>query len=636
MNAIAKSSAAHTAQWLASDLALREARQHTLQRTVQALFRENLLRKAHLMQEGAIAWLPLWSQQGLLRFEGLQIGRIGNCRLAGPVSYHKPGETPQPIATAAALLACVAPSLALPAHPAKPGSGQTSLAALNRLILELDNSTENEALCLNWRQAWAQQLRAQFGPGFIACVRHADLANPALLLEQWGSLGHPSHPTSKSKTGLTSDEVMAFSPEFQPTLHLPLAALRAEQAHLAFADARSGDGGGAAYQNWFAQTYPEAWRNWQAALQRLQLEPRLWLPLPLHPYQAQRVIGQKFAAEIAAGTLLLLDDVSMAASPTMSFRTVVPDGSAALPHIKLPVSLRLTTAERTVSPKSTVMGPRLTQLISGIIAHERGFGGTLDILGEEVGLHYLDPDQDDERARHLSVLFRANPMSKCGPDRFAVPVGALAADSPEDGRALVAGMVALACGDHAEGAVAFFAQYAATVLSATVSAWLLYGISFEAHQQNSFIMLNLQYEPVQLLVRDFGDLAVHGPTLRATGLNLEPYRPGHTVFESEAPVRNRFLHSVMLCHLAELALLLAHTYQHPEDGFWRILRRETENVFERLRSRTEASRWQRERQAVMEADWPVKALLHMRLMDEIGNHDTVQCSIPNPLRLVVA
>ncbi len=618
MNAILKSidGATFSVPTPCAEQSLHEARKRGLQRTLQALFRENLCIKEHLIVEGSIAWLPLWSQQALLRFEGLQIGRIGNCLISGSISYYKTGERPQSVSTASALLHCIADSL--------PGWNRDDL---QRLISELENSMQNDILCLNYRRNWAQQIRFQLGTKrtcFIAAVRSSALANPALFLEQWGTLGHPWHPTYKTKIGLSKDEVIAYSPEFQPVLQVPIAAIKSAKAHVAFSD----DCGN--YQHWFATTFPQSWSKWEASLNQRQLDPRVWLPLPLHPYQVQHLIEQKFSAEIAAGDLLLLPDVYLPASPTMSFRTLVPEGSAQLPHMKLPVSLRLTSVQRTLSPKSAVMGPRLTRLLTTMIHRESGFGGTLDILAEDVGLHYVDSDRNDERAKHLAVLFRANPMSKCTEALFPVPVGSLFADSPLNGRPIVTDLVSLSFGDHLRGAQQFFEHYVRTVVTAALSAYLLYGIAFEAHQQNSFIMLNQQYEPTQLLVRDFGDVRAHGPTLRRTGLELVLYRPGHTVFECVEPVRDKLLHAVMLCHLAELALLLSRTYNHPETDFWRILRRETESVFDRLQSRTELQRWDVERRAILENDWPAKSFMRMRLSN---TSDDVHGQMPNPLKM---
>lgn len=621
MNAISQriTASANDAPDASIDVATAQAAHRGLQRTLQALFREKLLHLEHLIVEGAVSWLPLWSRQSMLRFEGLHIGRIGNCELSGAVSCHQGGERPRTLATASALLAFVADAL------------PRAVAAIDmgRLIRELDNSTANDALCLHYRRQWAGELngaiRASGHSGLIAMLMQApphQLANPSLLLEQWGTLGHPWHPGYKTKVGLTAQEVMSLSPEFRAELALPLAALKAEKAHVATAD------DGVDYRTWFGTTFPLQMQAWEAALRERGHDPRAWLPLPVHPYQAERLLPEKFAAEIAQGDLLMLPQVQMRATPTMSFRTVVPEGAAGLPHVKLPVSLRLTSVQRTVSPKSAVMGPRLTRMLARMVADEGGFGGKLAIVGEDIGVHYIDPQGDDDRARHLSVLFRSNPMRQRSEALFPVPAGTLFADSPVDGRALVTELVALSCGDHADGALQFFAHYADTVLGAVLGPYLLYGIAFEAHQQNSFIMIDHAGKPVRLLARDFGDLRVHGPSLRRTALTLDVFRPGHNVFETDGPVRDKLLHATMLCHLSELGLLLARSYRFAEDRSWDVLREAAIAAFARLRERTEPGRWHAERHAVLAAAWPAKAFLKMRLSD---TSDDVHGVMPNPL-----
>lgn len=601
-----------------ADGAMAEACRRGLQRTLQALFREKLLNLDHLIVEGAISWLPLRSRQSMLRFEGLTVGRIGNCELAGQVSCCQRGELSRALLTSSALIAFVADAL------------PQAVAAIDigRLIRELDNSNENDALCLRYRRGWGDELNAQIRTsghttllGMLMKASAAAQPNPALLLEQWGTLGHPWHPGYKTKMGLTPQEVVALSPEFRAEIAVSLAALKSGKAHVAATQ------GVADYRTWFAASFPQQMLAWENAVRVHQQNPRDYLPLPVHPYQASRQLPDMFAAEIAIGDLLLLPGVTVKASPTMSFRTVVPECSPTLPHMKLPVSLRLTSVVRTVSPKSAVMGPRITSLLSRIVADEAGFGGRLDIVGEEVGVHYIDPDGNDDRSRHLSVLYRSNPMRKRTGALFPVPVGTLFADSPVDGRALVTELVAASFGDHADGSVAFYKHYADTVLGAILGAYLLYGIAFEAHQQNSFIMVDSACRPAQLLVRDFGDLRVHGPSLKRAGHELDVFRAGHTVFDANEKVRDKLLHAVMLCHLSEMGLLLARSYRHGEAVFWDILRASTEQAFERLRERTDPQRWHEERAAVLEARWPAKAFLRMRLSD---TSDDVHGDMANP------
>jgi siderophore synthetase component len=621
MNAISQRIAASDfpAAEVGTDVSLAEACKRGLQRTLQALFREKLLNLDHLIVEGAISWLPLWSRQSMLRFEGLHIGRIGNCELTGPVSCYQSGDRPRALTSSSALIAFVADAL----------PHAVTAIDIGRLIRELDNSTENDALCLRYRRQWANELntsiRASGQPNLVAMLMHAspdEQRNPALLLEQWGTLGHPWHPGYKTKLGLTAQEVMALSPEFRANLTVSLAALKADKAQVTMVY------GIVDYRAWFAETFPQQMLTWEGALHQRRQDPSAWLPLPVHPYQGSRLLPEKFAAEIAQGDLLLLPEVQMGATPTMSFRTVVPEGASTLPHLKLPVSLRLTSVQRTVSPKSAVMGPRLTHLLTRIVADESGFDGTLDIVGEEVGVFYIDPNDDDDRSRHLSVLFRCNPMNKRSASLFPIPAGALFADSPVDGRALVTELVAGSYGDHADGALQFYKRYADTVLTAVLGAYLLYGIAFEAHQQNSFIMVDRDCRPVQLLVRDFGDLRVHGPSLQRAGLTLEAFRKGQTVFDIDEPVRDKLLHAVMLCHLSELGLLLSRSYRHTEAAFWNVLQESTIDAFDRLRDRADPQRWQTERTAVLEARWPAKAFLRMRLYD---TSDDVHGEMANPL-----
>ncbi len=593
--------------------ALAAARRRALDRTVQALFREGLLDRTQLIHEGPVAWLPLWRQQALLRLEGLRFGAANSCRIEGAIALYGAGRLPRLIATPAALLAVLGPGL---------GSSDTDLARLNT---ELDNSVENDALCLRHRATWGATLRARIGThaGVFDWLRSDDAPqDPVLLLEQWGCLGHPWHPNYKTKLGLSAEDVMALAPEFEPELQVPVLALRRDAVRTqAAGDAQD-------YAAWFARHYPADFQAWQAALAAQGLDAADWIPLPAHPFQAERVLPQRFAAELERGVLKRLPGVALAASPTMSFRTLAPRADTPAPHIKLPVSLRLTSVERTVSPKSAVMGPRITALLRRILADEAGFGGALDILGEEFGVHYLDPDHDDDRARHLSVLFRQHPLSRRDAELFPVPVGALFADSPLDGRPLVAELVARGEAGPA-GALAFYRRYLRVALQAVLGPYLLYGIAFEAHQQNSFMLVGRDGQPQRLLLRDFGDLRLHRPTLTARGRDIEVYRAGHTAFDDVLPVRDKLLHAVFLCHFIELGLLLAREYELADDAVWSLMREEVEAVFERLRPRADAQRWQAERAALLEEDWPAKSFVRMRLCN---TSDDLVGRMPNPLR----
>jgi siderophore synthetase component len=84
----------------------------------------------------------------------------------------------------------------------------------------------------------------------------------------------------------------------------------------------------------------------------------------------------------------------------------------------------------------------------------------------------------------------------------------------------------------------------------------------------------------------------------------------------------------MLCHLAEVAMCLARSYQQHEDMYWQVLYQVTTTLFDQLHQRCDSIRWKKERHAILQADWPVKSLLRMRLDNTT---DDICLVMPNPL-----
>ena len=614
-------------QWA---MAKAEANKRGLQLLLQALFREKLLDSDQLIFDPAsdAVWLPHWRSKTLFRFDGLTAGMAGSWQLNGPIHYLKNHQKPINLTTSSEALHFLAGLFDV----------TTSQPDIERLQAELSNSTDNDTLCLAYRQSWASRLQQEIpaGEGMIFWLqkrsgnnKDGERFNGCLFLEQWGTLGHPWHPNYKTKLGMSKQEVFDMSPEFEASITIEVAAVRADVMHI---ENMPGMPGFCTYPGWFELTFPQVWGIWKEALLARNLTVSEWLPLPMHPWQAQRHLPTEFALEIADGKLILLNEVTCVSSPTMSFRTVVPQRSSHLPMMKLPISLRLTSVQRSLSPKSAQMGPRVSALLQEILAREQGFGDTLVIVCEQIGLHYIDPEGNDDHSRHLSILYRANPMQYAQGGLFPIPVGALFAPTSikNSGRktALVTELVASAFHNNAQGAIAFYRRYAEIVVTATLGAYLLYGIGFEAHQQNSFVLIDADGMPQKLLLRDFGDIRIHAEALRVAGLTLRCYKADQTVFEDRQPVRDKLLHAVFLCHLGELALLLTQLYDLPEKKLWMVLRDVTQGAFDQLKPRIAPALWEKEYSLLMEQAWPAKSFVRMRLTDSAD--DTLR-TMPNPL-----
>lgn len=80
----------------------------------------------------------------------------------------------------------------------------------------------------------------------------------------------------------------------------------------------------------------------------------------------------------------------------MSFRSVAHPASRSAPMLKLPVSLRLTSVQRTALAR---MGPRVSHLLQQILAREPQLAAVLNVLPERYGVHYAPQPADAPKPR---------------------------------------------------------------------------------------------------------------------------------------------------------------------------------------------------------------------------------------------
>ncbi|MGY8677826.1 IucA/IucC family protein [Bradyrhizobium sp. UFLA05-153] len=619
------SSADAEAQARAAQLWLAASR-NALNRLVRCLFAERLLVPDALLwsRDGNQAWLPLWQSRRVLHFADLRRAPAGTLQNRGSVEVLDETGARYRIDDPADLIREVAPALAIP--PASDG--------VQLLIRDVEDSMRNDVLARRHREHWSAELRGKVAAagvrGFLAYLAKSlppHLA--AMTLDQWGALeGHPFYPTWKAKPDLSPEDVTALSPEFGARVRVRIAALRREWSYV---EKMPHVG---SYSEWFAQNFPEFWRDWAEGLNKRGKSTEDWLPLPVHIWHLDNFLRREFAAEIASG-VFDPDGPEVVTLPSMSFRTMLPDTQEPRPFIKLPVAIWMTSEQRTLQAKSIHMGPRLSTLISDILSKERDISDRLEIFTEELGAILHHPVTGDEHpGRFLSVVYRNSDALARNDGLLPVTVASLLTASPIDGRPLICELIARG-GDESEAAVsAFFRAYVATVLRPTLAMYLLYGIAFEAHQQNSTILFDETGCPRKLLIRDFGDGRSFTPLLRERGHHLKPFtRTGilPTTFDDDISlVRSFVIDACFVCHLHEVALCLDEHYALPGTNLWRILREETEVVFDALRSRTLSDAfWQAERKAFLERPWPSRSVLRMHL--ECYRDYRVEHELPNPM-----
>ncbi|MFD5893263.1 IucA/IucC family protein [Streptomyces sp. NPDC060366] len=312
-----------------------------------------------------------------------------------------------------------------------------------------------------------------------------------LTAEQSLLLGHPLHPTPKSREGLSETEHRRFSPELRGSF--PLHWLAVDRSVLAT---------------------DSAWTEQGRAVHADQLTTRLagdltlpdhTVPLPLHPWQARELTHRPAVrALLDAGLLHDLGPYGDHWYPTSSVRTVHRTGAPAM--LKLSLGVRITNSRRENLRKELHRGVEVHRLLRGGLAQQlRAAHPGFDIVRDPAWLAVDTPD--GEPVAGLDVMLRHNPFRA---DNDAVCVAGLVTPRPWPGRSrmhsrladIVAGLVARTGRPTGAVAAEWFLRYLDHVVRPVLWLDATAGVALEAHQQNTLVILDPDGWPVGGRYRD--------------------------------------------------------------------------------------------------------------------------------------
>jgi len=495
-----------------------------------------------------------------------------------------------------------------------------------KFAAEINNCNINKIAVTRFMQQYNQQLTHNITLSSSKTVfeyisNEYTPAEQMMFYEAWASQGHPYHPCHKTKLGFNSTAYLKYSPEFNQDIHLPIAAIDKSIMHV---EAETDNFN---YGEWFAKTYPQAWRAWLDKMTAAGLFAEIYYPIFIHPWQYENTLTSLFHDEIVNKKLILFQDIYVNTKASLSFRTLIVKDEPRQPHIKLPVAVHSTSAMRTITPASVHNGPKIGKILKQILQKENQLNDFIHLAFEICGMHIKHPDNDT--AKHLGIIYRDNPVNFVNQNQCPLVVAALFEISPVSQSALFIEIIHAAAGETLGAALQYFDNYCRIVINAFLDLFLIYGIALEGHQQNTIAVFENKL-PKCMIARDLGGVRIHIPTLLQQGFDLQAHPDSATITNNRQEVTNKFLHSVIQYHLGEIILLLTQHYQAPEEIFWKVVRNNLDKRFHKIKDKVDPQRWEQEYQSVFIDDWQIKGLMRMRLNNVYSKY--IYINLKNPLR----
>ncbi len=288
--------------------------------------------------------------------------------------------------------------------------------------------------------------------------------------------------------------------------------------------------------------------------------PEDYVLVPVHPWQADEIIGTLYAAELANGIVVPLGEGTDRYRPHQTIRTLANASHPTRRDVKTAVSVRNTLVYRGLASAATLAAPAVTTWLRDISAADPLLGEKyrFELLGEVASVSVRHPllgrlDELPYRFHEtLGALWREPMRTRIGPGERAISFAALPYRGP-DGESVIARLIRESGADAGEWLGSLL-----DLLLTPLLHWLLrYGVGFCPHGQNLVLVTDERGRPLRVAIKDFAqgvdlldedvpEYAALAAEAASHMLRWPPHLLAQSLFSSVFAGQLRFLAEVLL------------------------------------------------------------------------------------------
>ncbi|MFD2471928.1 IucA/IucC family protein [Amycolatopsis silviterrae] len=235
-------------------------------------------------------------------------------------------------------------------------------------------------------------------------------------------------------------------------------------------------------------------------------DPADYVWVPVHPWQADEIIGTLYAAELATGRMAELGESGDVYRPHQTVRTLANRSRPDRRDVKTAVSVRNTLVYRGLNSAATLAGPSVTEWLRRIDAADPLLSEKyrFELLGEVASIsvrHPLFGSLEELPYRFhetLGALWREPLVARLADGEQAISFAALPYRDAA-GETVLTRLIT----QSGAGAEAWLSRLFDLVLTPLLHWLLQYGVGFCPHGQNLVLVVDANGSPLRVAIKDF-------------------------------------------------------------------------------------------------------------------------------------